>query len=295
MTENRDEPEGRDVGGARAIRAQNWLRARLQKGNWLDIAHDEEIPPEITDWNRTLVHMHQVVFSPEIRRRFAAGTLPDDFLLWGAQLVQPHDGECIIRLNDEVRGVPYLRTGRAVQKGEQILLGDLEGLEYFDLQDDELDCGHFTIFWTGLRWVGAFDFRAGRAKCLSLIDKALRFLSAARIASDQNLSEPAIDALHTACELLAKSRLILGQYPAHKWKSHGPILSAINREGKLGNVDAAFLDLFNRLSDIRGHVRYAAGYVTQAPGQDQLDLVEAMALSLRDATRARRPDADEGG
>lgn len=267
-----------------------WLIERLRPGNWLDIAPGDEIPPEITGWTRTLVQMQQICFTPEIRRRKDAGVLPEEFLLWAAQMIQPHEGEQILRLNDEVRGVPYLRAGRPMENGEQIHLSDLANLETFDLHDDELDCGHFTIFWTGANWVGAFDFRAGRAKCLSLIEKALKFISAAKLAANNGLAEPAVDTLHTACELIAKSRLILSHHPAHKWKSHSSVQSAINREGRMGNIDAAFLALFNRLSDDRSHAKYATGYVANLPGPDDLNLVEGMALGLRQAVRQKKPN-----
>jgi hypothetical protein len=270
--------------------AQDWLRQRLRPGNWLDVDPDEDIPPEVAGWSRTLAHMHQICFSPEIRRRRDAGALPDDFLLWGAQLLQPHEGQRVIRINEEVRGVPYLRTGRAVEKGEPIRLSDLAGLEYFDLEDNELDCGHFTVFWTGTGWIGAFDFRAGRAKSLSLIEKSLTFVAATRLCVKEGLAEPAIDTLHTACELLAKTRLILAHVPAHKWRSHGSISSAINREGRLGNIDPAFLALFNRLSDIRGHAKYAAGYSADLPAWEEIDLVENMALGLQETVKQKRPD-----
>jgi hypothetical protein len=269
--------------------AQKWLSERLKPGNWLDVASDEEIPDEIDGWNRTIVHMHQICFSPEIRRRFEAGVLPEGFLLWGAQLLQPHGGGQVVRINEELRGVPYLRTGRAVEKGESVKLSDLSGLEYFDLEDDELDSGHFTIFWTGSSWVGSFDFRSGRAKCQSLVEKSLIFLKATRLSVNDGLAEPAIDTLHTACELLAKSRLILSHVPADKWKSHGSVASAINREGRMGNIDASFLELFNRLSDIRGHAKYAAGYSAELPAIDWLDLVQAEAEGLLRAIKKKRP------
>ena len=187
--------------------AQKWLDERVTKGNWLDIKPDQEIIPEITGWMKTVAHMHQLAFSPEIRIRRDKNDLSDDFILWAAQLIQPHDGGQIIRLNDEVRGVPYIRVGRPVEKGEPIQLADLANLEAFDLLDEELDSGHFTIFWTGTGWIGTFDFRSGRAKCLSLIEKASSFISASRISIENNLPDPATDSLYTACELLAKTHL----------------------------------------------------------------------------------------
>jgi hypothetical protein len=273
--------------------AEAWVRARFRPGNWLDIEPGEEIPREISHWNRTLVHMQQVSFGPEIRRRIENGDLPDDFFLWAAQLLQPHDDKALIRLNEEVRGVSYLRTGRPFEKGDPVLRSDLANLEYFDLVDDELDCGHFTIFWTGSSWVGAFDFRAGRAKCLSLIEKALAFVAAARLSMKEGLAEPSIDTLHTACELLAKTRLILGHIPAHEWKSHGSIKSAINKEGRLGNIDPAFLSLFNRLFEIRQHAKYATGYQAELPAWDEVALVETMAVGLKEAVAKKQPHREE--
>jgi hypothetical protein len=275
--------------------AQAWLIERMRPGNWLDIAPGEDIHPEITGWNRTLLHMHQLSFSPEIRRRKEFGTLPTDFALWAAQLIQPHEGGQIIRLNEEVRGVPYLRTTRPVEKGEKILLSDLANLEIFDLDEDELDSGHFTIFWTGEVWTGSFDFRSGRAKCVALIEKALTFLAATRLAIANQLAEPAIDNLHTACENIAKTRLILDHKPAHKWKSHGMVMAEINRMGRMGNVDAAFLDTFNRVSRIRSAAKYATGYDAKLPDPEELDLVETMALALQQSVESKRPDSVSSG
>lgn len=268
--------------------AQAWLNERVQPGRWLDIDPKEEIPPAIDGWWRTIVHMHQVSFSPEIRKRRDAGALAEDFVLWAAQLIQPHEGPSSVRLNEEVRGVAHVRTSREVEEGDTVLVRDLENFEYFDLLDEELDSGHFTIFWNGSGWVGSFDFRAARAKCLALVEKALTFVTAARLSAAENLAEPAVDNLHTASENLAKVRLILTHRDAHKWKSHGAVSSAINQEGKLGNVDPAFLDLFNRLANIRSHAKYATGWDGAPPTRDELDLVESMAVALRENIARKR-------
>lgn len=268
----------------------------MRPGNWLDVAPDEEIPTSIEGWDRTLIHMHQITFAPEIRRRRDAGILPADFSLWAGQLIQPHEGGRIVRLNNEVRGVPYIRAGRPFEKGDPVLFSDLEGLESFDLHDDELDCGHFTIFWTGSSWFMSFDFRAGRAKCLALVEKAQAFISASRMAVEKGLAEPAIDTMHTACELLAKARLILSHYPAHEWRSHSSISSHINREGRMGNVDAAFLALFNRLSAMRNPAKYATGYEAELLKAEDIELAETVAASLHDGARQKRPEGGpEGG
>jgi hypothetical protein len=258
----------------------------------MDISPDEEINPDIEGWQRTICHMQQLTFSPEIRRRRAANEIDDNFILWAAQLIQPHGGGQIIRLNEEVRGVQYIRVGRPIEKGEQIQLSDLANLETFDLLDDELDCGHFTIFWTGSGWIGTFDFRSGRAKCLALIEKASKFVSAAKLSISNQLSDPATDMLYTACELLAKVHLILAHLPADEWKTHKNISSHVNIQGRIGNIDSAFVNLFNCLYETRNHAKYATGYVSNPPTFDDLELADAMAARLRESASQRRPDRD---
>jgi hypothetical protein len=270
--------------------AQQWLIDRARPGNWIDVRTDEEIHPDITHWDRTIINMQQMAFSPEIRSRKAAGKLPDDFLFWAGQLIQPHGGGRIIRLNDEIRGRPYLRTGRTVEKGEEIKLGDFANLEYFDLEDDELDSGHFTMFFTGTGWTISFDFRSGRLKCIALIEKAFTFLASTRMSLEKGLGEPAIDTLFTACELIAKTRLILDHQPAHEWRSHKATATHINLMARFGNVSGAFLSIFNRLAKERNPAKYATGFEPVLPSWDDVDVVENMALALQQSVRPKRPD-----
>jgi hypothetical protein len=272
--------------------AQRWLNARIRPANWLDIGVDEVIHPEITGWVRTLVEMQKLVFAPEIRERLQNGSLPKDFVFWAGQLLQPHGGGRKVRINEEVRGVPYLRTSVAVERGEPVKLRDLENLEVFDLEDDELDCGHFTIFWTGSNWVGSFDFRSGRAKCKDLLEKAQRFVLASRLAANEGLAEPTVDALHTASELAAKASLILSHYPADKWKSHGAVSSAINKMGQLGNIEPSFLSIFNELAQTRGQAKYATGFELKCPSDDDIGIVEVMIATLLESVEQKKPKTD---
>jgi hypothetical protein len=293
MMAEQPEPEADPMRSELTAAAQQWLNERARPGNWLDIAPGEEIHPEIVGWDRTITHMQQVTFSPEIRNRIEAGTLPDGFLFWGGQLIQPPGGGHTVRLNDEIRGRPYLRTDRAVEKGEEIKLGDFANLEYFDLEDDELDSGHFTMFFTGSGWSLSFDFRSGRPKCIELIEKALTFLAATRLSVEKGLAEPAIDSLFTAAELVAKTRLILSHEKADEWTSHKATATRINLMARMGNVSGAFRDLFNRLSKERNPAKYATGYEAAVPSWDDVDVVENMARALQESVKPRRPDGSE--
>src|SRR5215475_9103569 len=68
---------------------------------------------------------------------------------------------------------------------------------------------------------------------------------------------PAIDNLFSACELAAKARLITSAAMSSEVRTHGTIHSGINQWGRLGNVDAEFVEMFNKLSRNRGAARYA--------------------------------------
>lgn len=151
QAEQRSEPEKLDdpIIAQLTSEARAWIKERARPGNWIDIAPGESFHPGIKGWNVTILHMMRDAFVPEIRRRLKARTLPDDFFLYAAQLLQHREGGRIVRLNEEVRGTPYLGPGRDVQKGKALRLEDFADMEYFDLADDELDCGHFTLFFTG--------------------------------------------------------------------------------------------------------------------------------------------------
>ena len=95
-----------------------WLHQRKRSGNWIDIAESDEIPSDIVGWERSVLHMFQLAFAPEIRKRLSAGELGHDFFLSAAQLIQPEDGGKTVRLNEEVRGIALVRASREVHNGE---------------------------------------------------------------------------------------------------------------------------------------------------------------------------------
>lgn len=267
---------------------EEWLKSRRQSGNWLNIRPDEDIPPFVVGWDRTLVHMFQIAFTPEIDRRIKDDELPNGFFLQIAQLLQPPGGRQLVRFNDEVRGVMRLRRDKPMLEGEVLTVGDLERLEAFDLVEDELDSGHFTAFFTGSGWRSVFDFRQGRVKAGHFVGKAREFAAAARFSVEQRHSGAAIDNLFSACELLSKAQLMLSHHhAATNAKTHGPIGSAINAWAKLGNVDGEFVRLFNRLSGTRAQARYETAWVGELPKHADLELVDRMADQLELDVAAR--------
>lgn len=274
--------------------AQAWINERAKPGNWIDIAPGEEFHPGIRGWNITILHMMRDAFVPEIRRRLEAGTLPDNFFLFAAQLIQPREGGRIVRLNAEVRGTPYVRPKRDVRKGEGLKLEDFKNMEYFDLADDELDSGHFTLFFTGTGWRISFDLRPGRQKSMALLEKALAFLAAARLSASKGLAEPTIDTLYTACENIAKARLILDHQKADEFTSHKATATQINLLARMGNVSAAFKDIFNRLAKERNPAKYSTGIEFELPSWEDIDICETLARGLLDSVKPKKPEEAVG-
>lgn len=267
-----------------AVDPQQWLNERQQPGNWLAIEADEEMPATIEGIDRTIISMFQMLFTPEVRRRAEAGTLGDDFFLWAAQLVQPEDGTRQVRLNEEVKGVMRLDVEDAAP-GRPLQLQDLGRIVRFDLLEEELDCGHFTIFWRGNGWATIFDFRNGRARCAELIASALQFVTTARFAVENGFGAPAVDNLFSACELLSKVQLILSHSPAGNSRTHKSVASGINSWTKLGNGDSDFVKLFNRLSNDRSRARYDASGLAVVPTLDEVELAERVGKGLTEAVR----------
>lgn len=258
----------------KSSKTTEWLDERQRPGNWIDVAESDEIPVDLVSWTRTLLHMFQIAFAPEIRRRLATGQLDENFFLSAAQLIQPEGGESTVRLNEEVRGKALVRVNRPVHQGEHVLVSDLQNFEKFDLEEDELDAGHFTLLWNGQGWIGSFDFRAGRAKSAGLLGLANQFLDVARVSAARRYAGPSVDNLFSACELVSKAHLILHRSPAGRTKSHGSVHRAINARRRRGNVNEDFVKLFNKMSHARSSARYDVGGQVEAPSQSDFQVVE---------------------
>lgn len=227
---------------------------------------------------RLLAQAFELWFNPELERRAAAGLLADDFALYAAQVLFPPEGENRIRLNDEMTGVMLVVAQRAVEKGEQVMLSDLAEAKRYELDDADLDCGHLTIIRRGEGWMIDFNFQSGRAKAADMLRLADQYHSAAIACVQRELEGPAVDNLFSACELAAKAELILHRSSAVKAKTHDPLKSAINAWGKLGNIDPAFVAVFNLLGQQRADARYKGAVAAKGlmPSTDDLDIVKAV-------------------
>lgn len=217
--------------------------------------------------------MFQIAFAPEIRRRYPDAVPDDAFFLSAAQWIQPEEGRPSVRLNEEVRGTGLVRVNRSIEKEELVFASDIQRFEGFELEEADLDAGHFTLFWIGNHWNCMFDFRAGRAKSAAMLKAATEFLEAARIASAHGYTRPSVDNLFSACELVSNAHLILIRNPASRAKTHGSVHSAINSWRSLGNINDKFVRVFNHAANIRSPARYDAGAEVEMPSLSDFEIV----------------------
>lgn len=236
-----------------------------------------EDTPEPQGWDRTFKQMYDGWFAPEIERRRHAGLLVDPFHLQMAQALFPPEGASRVLLNEEVRGTALMRANRPIEKGERVLTTDLDLIEKYELPDELLDNGHFTIIRTGERWGMFFNFLSGRAKAKDMLELATEFLDASMASAAKGHDGPAVDNLYSASELASKAELILHRSRATNARNHRAVASSINAWAKLGNIDAAFVALFNKLGQQRPNARYSdRKRRPPAPTQDDFDLVRAV-------------------
>ena len=283
MSDNSEENEGAE----RA--AREWVAARLQAGNWYDIAPTEEIPRSIKPDHFIVLQMFQFRFAPEIRKRLSEGRIDHSFVLRMAQFVQRDGAPPEVRLNEEIRGEAAVRLKRAVPKGGNVYVEDLDGVEGFDLNPDEMDARHCTLFsTTNGQWRMFFDFRMWRREVGQLLDISAEFLAVAKVSVENGHNRSSVDALFTACEHVAKAHLILHHHSRlRSSKKHSATHSAINRWSHLGNVEEGFAKLFNRLFDERNPAKYDTDVEVTPPSDEDFALIEAEIQALRESIASR--------
>jgi hypothetical protein len=95
--------------------------------------------------------MHQafdLYINPGIERRQESGTLPDDFIVYRAQVIMDLDMDAVeVRFNEEIKAMARARAARAVETGEEVTEADLEGTEDIMFTDQDPNAGHLTTMF----------------------------------------------------------------------------------------------------------------------------------------------------
>ena len=125
-----------------------------------------------------------------------------------------------------------------------------------------------------------FDFRYNAARVEEQVKAAEEFFDSAENARAKGHVRAFMENLFAAAELTAKARLMfLPDEKVLKAKSHGFVATRTNQDGKLGNIDQAFVDLLNRLIQSRGPARYLQGPIEVTPG-DMKDMADTLRANL---------------
>lgn len=199
---------------------------------------------------------------PAVRERQNTGELEKPLPIKMAQIIfKPEGGSPIVRVNDEIRGRAVVQLHDPLDKplkaGDPLSAGQLKDVDAFELEEDERDYGHATLISLPDKWLITFDFIYNKQSSQEHIEAANEFVFAAQNSLNQNHLRAAIDSLHSASELAAKAYLLGSpDKTVINSKSHQVVHAKINRQRKLGNVDAIHIDTFNELSNLRSSARY---------------------------------------
>jgi hypothetical protein len=240
----------------------------------MDQSERSDIPGD-----RFLRDLFDIFINPEISRRRAARLLPEAFQLHQAQVIMNVDAPRVIRLNDEVRALMKVKVapGAGVQKGAQVYWDEIDNIEAFQLTEEDPNAGHATIIRVQNQWLVFFDFRYNAQRVAEVLDAADQFMAMCDHALALGHPRPFMENLFAVAELTAKAKLLM--FPDEHVvtsKSHSHIRSKINRESKLGNIDAEFVSILNELERTRGTARYVAGKIVATA-----DAMQAMLTTVK--------------
>ncbi|GES43143.1 hypothetical protein RsS62_23950 [Rhizobium dioscoreae] len=232
--------------------------------------------PDSDFGNACLTNMLDLFITPEVMRRQEAGLLPVPLYLEKGQVIFRTDGSApVVRINNEARVVMNVRVNPSVRNmtvGEEISLDDIDEFHSISLPEDEEDFGHFTFVNFGARAFVSFDFHYNRSTSRSLVSLANDYADAAELCLKNNLYKPYIDGIFNACELAARARLVT---EGHEGKGHGATHSRVNLHGKLGNINSAFVDLFNKAGQARSSARYGEARQSPELPENALEILRA--------------------
>ncbi len=203
--------------------------------------------------------------TPKIEERQAKGELEKPVLLQMAQIIFSADGgKPEVRINDEVKGRAIVKLSDkvtdGVKAGDPVTQSQIGGIEQFELEDEDRDCGHATLIYNGSSWFISFDFIYNKSASQNHLSAAKEFVHAAKSSFDGNYQRACIDNLHSAAELAGKAYLLGSpDNELKKAKTHSVVHSKLNAQRKLGNIDDSHVGTFNMLSNLRTSARYLQG------------------------------------
>jgi hypothetical protein len=212
--------------------------------------------------NNAFNNIMALYFQPEIERRQAQQLIPNPFDLLAAQAIIFPDGRPpLIRFNNEVSADLKLKPGTDTTienfwPSRQDILG-------VKLKEGEFEnCGHITMIRLADTFQLTFDFIYNKKDGADNLKAASEFLATAKFALDNNLTAAFIDNAFSACELLAKTNLLLETNKQVMGKTtHKAIKTAFNirHRNSTDDFELSVRETLNQLSDMRNSARYLNG------------------------------------
>ncbi|WP_085918821.1 HEPN domain-containing protein [Halomonas sp. CSM-2] len=231
---------------------------------------------------------------PSIEDRQEKGEFERPIALKMAQIIFKADGgRPVVRINNEVKGRAIVKipddANRTVTAGEPVTWKDIEGIQGFELSEEEMNYGHVTLILVSDKWFISFNFIYNKSLSQRHLEAAEEFLEAARESLSKRHFFACIDNLHSASELAAKAYLM--GHPDKQLmesKSHGVIHKKINFERKLGNVNETHVDTINKLKNLRAPARYLQGDLNLEDGDIEMMIKEVSAF-ISDVSQRSAP------
>jgi hypothetical protein len=212
-------------------------------------------------------------------RRQTNGQLREGTNVYRFQVLLPPDGPVEVRLNDEVGGEALAKAARPVKRGQEVTIEDITAIEKYVPRPEDAGIPHVTAFAHRAGWSIAFEFGYRHPRRHDFLRLGHQFAETAREALAAGRVGVALDNAFSATELLAKTEL-LSCAPtieaAIAARTHGSVRESYNLWGRLDNTDRRFIDLLNRLSDLRQPARYLGRELRLKPGEPE-HLVELLA------------------
>jgi hypothetical protein len=162
-------------------------------------------------------------------------------------------------LNEEVGGEVLAKAARAVSKGQDVTTADIAGIEKYVPRPKDADIPHVTAFLHSVGWSIVFQLGYRHPRRHDFRVCGHEFAETARESLAAGRVGVALDNAFSAAELLAKAEL-LSCAPtieaALAARRHGGIREPYNLWGRLDNTERRFVDLLNRLWELRQPARY---------------------------------------
>src|SRR3989344_1786473 len=201
---------------------------------------------------RVLDQAMNIWINPEIEKRKKNGWLKDDFQLKRAQVIFTPNQKNKIRFNEEIKIIAKSKLNRAVVKGEEISVSNLQKVEEF-IVDYPANSGHITVFRFLDSWIIIFNSRYNKEKIRDFIVASKEFYESARDNLEKGRLRPLFEDCWASAELSSACHsLSLGG----TYYNHDDNLKKFKNWSELGNVDKKHSDVLSRLNKLRKSARY---------------------------------------